>query len=184
MRREGTRGWGTPGAGGGGHSEDLDFPSREAEGGVGGSRLLSPSLSPKRQPYLLRQSCTLFPRAAALRAGWGHGPPGGRRPTGQPGRVPALTGPARGLPAALCPGPGRGPAAGPAQPSAGLECTARPADSSCSGCGAGAGGGRAKAGAAHSGTRRGAGSSQTGDWEPYGRPDSVRIGRAFVCIGI
>lgn len=40
--------------------EDSAFPSQETEGGVGGdSRHLSPGLSPKKQPYLPRQSCTL-----------------------------------------------------------------------------------------------------------------------------
>ncbi|KAF5911321.1 hypothetical protein HPG69_019689 [Diceros bicornis minor] len=79
------------------------------------------SPSPKRQPYLLWQSCTLFPRAAALRASWGHGSPGDRRPTGQPRRVPALTGPARGLPAALCPGPAGAPLPAPPSPAPGLS---------------------------------------------------------------
>lgn len=119
------RGGGPQGLRGGGQPEDSVFPSREAEGRViGGSRHLSTGLSPKRQPYLFRRSCTLFGPGLSRPTG-ATGPPGDRRPTGQPGRLPGLTGPARGLPAELCPGPGRGPAAGPAQPSAGLQYTAR-----------------------------------------------------------
>lgn len=126
---------------------------------------LSPSLRLKRQPYLFRQSCTLLgPRLS--RPTGATGTPGDRCPTRQPGRLPGLTGPARGLPAELCPGPGRGPAAGPAQPSAGLQYTARLQLFRMRG------GGREGAGpllGLRSQEPAGKpGSSQTGGWEPYG----------------
>lgn len=43
-------------------------PPGEKEGGVGCSARLSPDLSLRRAPYLLLQSCTLFPPAVALGA--------------------------------------------------------------------------------------------------------------------
>lgn len=66
-----------------------------------------------------------FP-ASALRADWGHGPSGDRRPAevARPGA--GANGAGSGPPSCALPGPGRGPAAGPAQPSARLECTTRP----------------------------------------------------------
>lgn len=115
----------------------------------------------------------------ALPVDWGHGPPGDRRPTGQPGGLPGLTGPARGLPAALCPGPGRGPAAGPAQPSAGLEYTTRLQLFRMRGGGPEGAGPRLGLRSQEPAGKPG--SSQTGGWEPYGRPAGLCVYQASIC---
>lgn len=101
--------------------EDSAFRSRETERGVGGdSRHLSPGLSPKRQPYLPRQSCTLTSDQGS-RGRLGPPPAWGPASDRQPGRVQGLTGSAPGLPAALCRAPAGAPLAAPPSPARGLS---------------------------------------------------------------
>lgn len=149
------KGWGRGAIG----ELSLPHPERRGErrrGGVGGSARFYPGLSLRRAPYLLLQSCTLFPPAAAL-----GGPARATtrlatgvlrklsQVSGLPGRVP-------GFPAAVCPGQGQGPAACPAQPGIGLGCAAGPTPA-VPDAGWGPGRGRATAGAALSETHSEAG---------------------------
>lgn len=145
-------------------------------------------------PALAR--CDNLTSSGSLAHSSGHGSPGrlgprarlvtDRRPTGQPGPLPGLTGSARGLPAELCPGPGRGPAAGPAQPSAGLHYTARLQLFRMRGGGPEGAGPRLGLRSQEPAGKPG--SSRTGGWEPYG-PDSCTSGKrlcasVFECVYI
>lgn len=114
VRRPRAQGWEPQGLGEGASQRTQLSPAERRVGVGGGFRHLSSGLIPKGQPYLLEQSCTVTSsrrsRGCLVT---------GATPAVGPGA--GLTGPVRGLPAALCRAPAGAPLPAPPSPAPGLS---------------------------------------------------------------